>query len=260
MRRRWTICWPNRRRRSSAALDSDIFTVSAEGSPALPEDCAAAFACPPPVWREAPRPKLVGCTLLALYRRETVQALMQSAGLGFDKQVWDNIPPGAAARSRRGRFRALKYDTAELLNVLLVLRGRRVAHIDSHHLRHVGNYSAVTYRASHTGRAPWVAAQAQAVRRWLGRLRRGEAQPVLGAINRARGKKERVDLYLNRMLDAMHGGDLVPSTPWYFPQPIRDQVKAITMDILTLHAEFQESPFHTALAEPTKYPMKRVVL
>ena len=222
-------------------IDSDIFTLSAEGSPALPEDCAAAFACPPPVWREAPRPKLVGCTYLSLYRRNTLRALMQDTGIGFNKQMWESVPAPVQQEVETAGFRAPRYDTGELLNVLLVARGERVATVPRCHLRHVGNYSAVTHRASSSGKESARVPKVHGPRWYLDSLLHGRLRAIVRHINRTRGKKERVNMYLNRMLDAVHAGRRPPIVPWYFPQPIRGQVKAITSDIVTLHAEFRRS-------------------
>jgi hypothetical protein len=158
-------------------LDNDIL---ADGE-FLPSLIAAArssvgvFACPP-IWSDAASQThcghwrrlkgrshrtdsglVVGTTYLAIYDIAALREVLQT-GARFDQTTWDALSPAIRAKLDAIGMQKDRYDTAKVVNLMLIADGHRLAHLDLPNLHHVGGMSEILKDARHGNRPERIAA------------------------------------------------------------------------------------------------------
>jgi hypothetical protein len=150
-------------------LDNDIL---ADGDFLAPLVTAAAdhdgvFACPP-IWA-APEDQVhkahwrrlggryhvtdsgmvLGGTYLAIYAIEPLREVLD-AGAPISRSRWEKLPESVRAELDGIGMHKDAYDTAKVVNLMLVARGYRLVHVDLPHLHHVGGVSVMAHLGAHT--------------------------------------------------------------------------------------------------------------
>ncbi len=91
-----------------------------------------------------PRGETLGVTFFAVYRTGPLREVMQRWRIGFERYDAPEFLPDAVRRLlwQKG-YRGWAYDTAKVLNMLLLLDGRRIVHLDRPELQHVGGLAGM---------------------------------------------------------------------------------------------------------------------
>ena len=123
---------------------------------------AGVFACPP-MWTE-PEDQIhpshwrrlggryhvtdtgmvVGSTYLAIYDIGPLRQVLDS-GATFGRARWENLTPPVQGQLERIGMRKDAYDTAKVVNLLLVAGGHELIHLDAPGLHHIGGISVVAH-------------------------------------------------------------------------------------------------------------------
>ena len=85
----------------------------------------------------------MGSTYFALYDNHKIRQLRADTGLGFGKYRWEQIPPDCQSQIEAVGLRREKYDTAKVLNILLMAQGYKLQSVEVQTLRHLGGVSRV---------------------------------------------------------------------------------------------------------------------
>ena len=205
-------------------LDSDIFAV--DRLPAMLDLAAGRKACfcyPATIGRHHDDvvPKALAqlsCTYFALYDAQLVAQLMDTTGVGFDKYLWSEIPREHRQHLTRLSAERPKYDTGQLLSLLLLDAGETPLVVEAPQLIHIGGFSRVA-ADSRPRRASL-----------LGRLRRSISHRTAKEV-RHRTKHD-VGRYFSDVLEALVAGQVVPQPTDTGDDAINQKVRS-AIDILT---------------------------
>ena len=86
----------------------------------------------------------VGCTYFILYRNVDVTGIRGRTGVGFERYYWDKIPERHQQAIRSLDAEKNDYDTAIVLNMLLIASGGKVTYLPLDNLKHLGGLSSVS--------------------------------------------------------------------------------------------------------------------
>lgn len=205
-------------------LDSDIFAV--DRLPAMLDPVAGRKACfcyPATIGRRRDDviPETLAqlsCTYFALYDSQAIAQLTDTTGIGFDKYLWSEIPRAQRERLTRLSVERPKYDTGQLLSLLLLEAGETPLVVEAPQLIHIGGFSRV-------------AADGLPRRAGLfGHLRRSGSHPTAKDV-RSRTKHD-VGRYFSEVLEALADGRVLPDPTDTGDHAINQQVRSATQ-ILT---------------------------
>jgi hypothetical protein len=205
-------------------LDSDIFAV--DRLPAmfdLAEGRKACFCYPATIARQDDDviPKTLAqlsCTYLALYDAEAVARLIDTTGIGFDKYLWSEIPTEHRQRLTRMSVERPKYDTGQLLSLLLLDAGETPLVVEAPQLIHIGGFS----RVATDNRPPRASL--------FGRLRRSVSHRTSKEV-RSRTKHD-VGRYFSDVLEALAAGRDLPEPTDMGDDAINQKVRSTTQILL----------------------------
>ena len=86
----------------------------------------------------------LGSSLFAIYNNHVLTQLLNETALTFDKyHGWVTVPADICDDIARLGMRKKRYDTAKLVNILLISRGNRLFFRDSEKLCHLGGLSSL---------------------------------------------------------------------------------------------------------------------
>ncbi|MFT6033142.1 MAG: hypothetical protein ACI854_001675 [Arenicella sp.] len=132
-------------------IDSDIFAI-AEFWPSGRDDQNSIVACQfIPVAAsfrlssevQSLHQNRLGCSYFMHYDNQSISALRSDTGIHFDKYQWQSIPLDIRARLDAADVKRGKYDTARLVNALLLSSGEQVVALADTPLRHIGGVSRI---------------------------------------------------------------------------------------------------------------------
>ena len=86
----------------------------------------------------------VGCTYFILYRNADVNRIRTQHGVGFERYYWDKIPERHQQTIRSLDAEKNDYDTAIVLNMLIIAGGGNVAYLPLDSLKHLGGLSSIS--------------------------------------------------------------------------------------------------------------------
>ena len=86
----------------------------------------------------------VGCTYFILYRNADVNRIRTQHGVGFERYYWDKIPERHQQTIRSLDAEKNDYDTAIVLNMLIIAGGGKVAYLPLDSLKHLGGLSSIS--------------------------------------------------------------------------------------------------------------------
>jgi hypothetical protein len=86
----------------------------------------------------------VGCTYFILYRNADVNRIRTQHGVGFERYYWDKIPDRHQQTIRSLDAEKNDYDTAIVLNMLIIAGGGNVAYLPLDSLKHLGGLSSIS--------------------------------------------------------------------------------------------------------------------
>jgi hypothetical protein len=189
----------------------------------------------------------VGGTYCAIYDRSAAEEAWSAAPRGFAVHHWHQLPRQLKSRlSERGwRFRT--YDTGRLVNLELLLAGRRLSNRDVAALHHVGGFSARTFEGP-GGMARTAAAMLRSRSGMLSRLWRGAVSRLISATdrNRSGGGRARRRLlvldYLDAVVDAVIAGRRPPPAPATGSPEVDRKVAALTDAIERVYPRYVQAP------------------
>ncbi len=85
--------------------------------------------------------RVLGCTYLAIYRREALQEARRASAAGFNRAVWFGLPADLRATLARAGHVHHTYDTSRVMLSLMLAAGRRFAYHAPATLHHLSGYS-----------------------------------------------------------------------------------------------------------------------
>jgi hypothetical protein len=91
---------------------------------------------------------VVGGTYLAMYAIDPLREVLD-AGAPISRSKWEKLPDGIRAELDSIGMHKDAYDTAKVVNLMLVARGYRLVHVDLPHLHHVGGVSVMAHLGAH---------------------------------------------------------------------------------------------------------------
>ena len=86
----------------------------------------------------------VGCTYFILYRNADVNRVRSQHGVGFERYYWDKIQDRHQRTIRSLDAEKNDYDTAIVLNMLLIASGAKITYLQLDNLKHLGGLSSIS--------------------------------------------------------------------------------------------------------------------
>ena len=148
-----------------AIVDSDVFAAGTFLPALIPltANCAGTFSAPP-VWVEDAKTVIptdgtyvyarqrsladgtsIGNTYCAVYDRCALESVWHLAPSGFARHDHFALPSEARALLAARGWRLVAFDTARVLNMLLLAKGYRLENRDVPNLHHLGGFSATLF-------------------------------------------------------------------------------------------------------------------
>lgn len=132
-------------------IDSDIYAIADFWTtPANFDDIDAAcqFIPAPASFRlpeeiKSLKENRLGCSYFMRYDNEKISTLRSNTGVHFDKYQWQTMPKNIRDRLDEAGLKRLKYDTARVINAMLLADGENVVELTDTSLRHLGGVSRI---------------------------------------------------------------------------------------------------------------------
>jgi hypothetical protein len=186
----------------------------------------------------------LGSSYFAMYDNRVLTRTIQTTGIDLKRYEWADIPPKYQDQLVQMGLRKGGYDTAKLLNLLLVSQGERLFFQESPTLQHVGGISTVAADYS---------SPVFQVRVFLSQLSIFKRVPMprplsksmrvstaeLLAMRQVRSKKIKTCRYVGKLLHALFQERPLPATPNLDPQT-SERIERLTAHIVALYKEYQE--------------------
>ena len=203
------------------------------------------------------------CTYLAVYDNHALTAFIRSTGIGFDKYLWSEIPGQYQQQLTGLGLERARYDTAQLLTLLLANPDQRPWIVPADGLVHIGGFSQITgktdpsrmtaiKRAVH--RLPGARLQdamMSVIEMFRPRRQHGGTEPEWEARRRYHGQKKVVSRYFGALFDALIAGDRLPDPPRTTDSRLDGRVRRATCAIV---ASFEKHGVrHTTGIHPDFY-------
>ena len=170
----------------------------------------------------------VGCTYFVLYRNADVSRARALNGVGFERYYWDKIPDRHQQTIRSLDAEKHDYDTAIVLNMLIIAGGGKVTYLPLDNLKHLGGLSSIS-KTTNTQfcrgfidafSIKWKHTLLTRPTMWLGDLLYGTRNIVeklslreyINLAGRAR-RRAASALYFAAVLKALINSDKLPETP-----------------------------------------------
>ncbi len=91
-----------------------------------------------------PHGEVLGVTFFAVYRTEVVRRTMRLWQVGFERyDAPEFLPDEVRQRLWRAGYSGWAYDTGKVLNLLMLLGGARITHLDRPEMQHVGGLAGM---------------------------------------------------------------------------------------------------------------------
>ena len=215
-----------------AIVDSDVFATGLY----LPDSFQSAVTCiapPATFWTEKDEANQVqrrhmGCTYFAVYDSQAVASVRRETGIGFEKYQWDSMTPEQRNVATQASMKLRAYDTGKLLNAELRNRGGHITYGSAANLRHLGGTSRAYY--------PRQGAVRKIVRQLL--IQRILATPRQTWSRMQRRKRKTLcGAYFADLFAALDTGAELPAMPKLGSRYVEAKARAVTTEILALHAE-----------------------
>jgi len=133
-------------------IDSDIYAIAEFDQPFVDfenSNVACQFIAVPASFRLSDEIKKLknnrlGCSYFMRYDNAKISQLRSEVGVHFDKYQWQSMPLHLRKLLDEAGLKQTKYDTARLLNAVLLARGEKLASLDDKPLRHLGGVSRIS--------------------------------------------------------------------------------------------------------------------
>ena len=187
----------------------------------------------------------LGSSYFAIYDNRVLTQTIQSTGINLNRYKWADIPTKYQDQLLQMGLRKGGYDTAKLLNLLLLGQGERLLFQESPALQHVGgistvatDYSSLTFQVRVFLSQFSLFKRAPMPRAWSKSMRVSTAE--LLAMREIRKKKIKTCHYVGKLLRALFQERLLPMIPNFDDPQIRERIELLTAHIIALYKEFQE--------------------
>ncbi|MBD3307305.1 hypothetical protein GF339_12765 [candidate division KSB3 bacterium] len=213
-------------------MDADILIIGEVMSELLtaPDQCAGVFSGHPlsretqeqilPKNFEAirgryhvtPDGRCLGCSYFAIYHSAILKETIQHTGIHFNKYLWQDIPVQVQDQIRKLGLQCKRYDTAKVLNLILLANGHSLLYKDVPGLFHIGGMSRyyLHNRFKHTIQLT-------------------------------------VTQYIDRLLYALSEKQPLPEVPDIPDVDINQAVQKLTTAIIDVHEDFTQDVLFTLL-------------
>lgn len=208
----------------------------------------------------------ISCTYLSVYDNAAVTRFIQSTGIGFDKYDWAEVPPEQKERLIRMDARKLRYDTGQLLSLLMLEPGEQPLIVESPQLVHIGGFSRTVFneqRAEHRAKHPNKTAR-QLIKLRLKSLmaevfkkphvRRSQlawSEAERAAKEAHNRKKRAVGQYFDTLFESLFAGSPLPEPPDTADAAVDEKVQEAARGITTLFE--RHGRHHLGNVEPEFY-------
>ena len=170
----------------------------------------------------------VGCTYFILYRNADVSRARALNDVGFERYYWDKIPDRHQQTIRSLDAEKHDYDTAIVLNMLMIASGSKVTYLPLDNLKHLGGLSSISETTDaqfcrgfiDAFSIKWKHTPLTRPAMWLGDLRYGTKNIVeklslseyINLAGRAR-RRAASALYFAAVIKALINSDKLPTVP-----------------------------------------------
>ena len=198
----------------------------------------------------------VGCTYFILYRNADVTRTRGRTGVGFERYYWDKIPERHQQTIRSLDAEKNDYDTAIVLNMLIIASGGKVAYLPLDNLKHLGGLSSISETTNaQFCRGPidafsikWKNTPLTRPAMWLGDLYYGKKNIVeklsLSEYNNLAGRARRraaSAIYFSAVLNALINSGELPAVPHLANAAVEKDIKETAA---TLHKYYRSYSIH----------------
>jgi len=187
----------------------------------------------------------LGSSYFAMYDNRALTQTIQATGICLNRYEWADIPTRYQDQLVQMGLRKGGYDTAKLLNLLLLDQGERLLFLESPTLQHVGGISTVaTDYSSLAFQVRVFLSQLSVFKRvpmpspWRKSMRVPTAE--LLAMRQVRQKKIKTCRYVDKLLRALFGERLLPAALNFDDPQTSERIERLTAHIITLYEEFRE--------------------
>jgi len=198
----------------------------------------------------------IGSTYVALYDNRALTEIMQSTGISFEEYHWHEIPREIQEKLSNLGLQKDSYDTAKVINLLLLAQGSKLRNLELPNLCHIGGTSfQVHYDNQTLGlkrrllnqlmrtklAAPLEAIQQR--RTTASYQKRYQASPEAELhLNRQQRSQQRnpVRQYLLLLLNALFQGATLPPLPSTGDQEIDNRLSTTKEQLLLLFEEHKD--------------------
>ncbi|MCP4543935.1 MAG: hypothetical protein GY832_43020 [Chloroflexi bacterium] len=187
----------------------------------------------------------LGSSYFAIYDNRALTQTIQATGICLNRYEWTDIPTKYQDQLVQMGLRKGGYDTAKLLNLLLLGQGERLLFQESPTLQHVGgistvaaDYSSLAFQVRVFLSQLSVFKRVPMPRPWRKSMRVSTAE--LLAMRQVRKKKIKTCRYVGKLLRALFGERLLPATPSFADPQTSERIERLTTHITTLYEEFRE--------------------
>lgn len=190
----------------------------------------------------------LGSTYVAMYDNRVLRSLIPSSRIDFRRYSWGEIPAEYQNQIANLGLKKRRYDTAKVLNLLLLAQGRGIIFKEVSSLHHIGGIDTGIAREGDL-----FGIHADSVQKVPHSLRRRLRRRVIGLpgfqrlswarteqkLISAKAEKKHVTCrYFRQLLDALCEGRPRPSLPMLGDSGIGERVQFVTESIVKLHEEF----------------------
>ncbi len=187
----------------------------------------------------------LGSSYFAIYNNRVLTQTIQSTGICLNRYEWADIPTKYQDQLVQMGLRKAGYDTAKLLNLLLLNQGEYLLFKESPALQHVGGISTIaTDYSSLVSQVRVFFSQLPVLERLamprpLSRNMRVSTAELL-TMRAIRKKKIKTCRYVGKLLHALFQERPLPVTPSFGDPQIHERIEQLTAHIIALHKEFHE--------------------
>ena len=198
----------------------------------------------------------VGCTYFILYRNADLTRTRVRTGVGFERYYWDKIPERHQQTLQLLDAEKNDYDTAIVLNMLLIASGAKITYLQLDNLKHLGGLSSVSETTNaqfcrgtiDAFSIKWKNTSLTRPVMWLGDLFYGSKNIIeklspseyINLAGRAR-RRAASALYFSAVLNALINSDKLPTVPHLANTIVEKELKETAA---MLHKHYPTSQIH----------------
>jgi hypothetical protein len=176
----------------------------------------------------------LGVSYCTIYRRAELESVMDRTGVTFHRRGWSELSSQQRTLLTHMNLAKRRYDTAKLMNLMLVQSGLSLTLHTDPNLLHVGALSAESQRPQHLIDKIIARLREIADASWPGPIPRRRADER-AAMQSAFARRRLVETYVQHLLagGAIDGGPVAS-----FPATVRQQVIQMGGDLLALRRRY----------------------